>query len=77
MVTVAKKRAEKGPVGGFGAKLRRFREEAGLSQPALAERAGLSRLSVIRYETGASSPSWEVVRRLAELLGKTPNDFMD
>src|SRR6516162_5053981 len=58
---------------GFGVLLRQYRVAAGLSQEALAERAGLSRRGIADLERGArSSPYGETVRRLADALGLNP-----
>jgi transcriptional regulator with XRE-family HTH domain len=54
----------------LGALVRDARLAAGLSQRALARRAGTSQPAVARYETGAASPSWETLQRLAEACGK-------
>ncbi|MBV9356705.1 MAG: helix-turn-helix domain-containing protein, partial [Chloroflexi bacterium] len=57
----------------FGALLRRYRAAAGLSQEALAERAGLSRRGIADLERGARAfPYGETVRRLADALGLDP-----
>lgn len=78
MLTVAKKRPASGPApSGFGAKLRAFRLAAGLTQSELAEKAGLKRLSVVRYEADHTEPAWSIVCNLAAAVGKTPNDFLD
>ena len=52
----------------FGPLLRRWRSVRGLSQMALAERAGLSPRHVSFLETGRSSPSRHSVSALAEAL---------
>src|SRR5579859_5028254 len=53
----------------FGGLLRRHRAAAGLSQEALAERAGISRRAVADLERGARNfPYGETVRRLADAL---------
>ena len=53
----------------FGALLRRYRTAAGLSQEALAERAGLSRRGIADLERRARSfPYAETIRRLADAL---------
>ncbi|HET6998243.1 MAG TPA: helix-turn-helix transcriptional regulator [Solirubrobacterales bacterium] len=54
----------------FGPLLRRLRLTAGLSQRALAQRAGTSQPAVARYEGGAATPSWETLQRLAESCGR-------
>src|SRR3954468_24576201 len=54
---------------GFGALLRHFRLESGLSQEALAERAGLSMAAVSALERGTrSAPYQATVRALAAAL---------
>jgi uncharacterized protein len=50
--------------------LREMRRSAGLSQRALAERAGTSQPAVVRYERGATMPSWETLERLAGACGR-------
>ncbi|WP_201292568.1 helix-turn-helix domain-containing protein [Cellulomonas citrea] len=49
--------------------IRTRREAAGLSQDALAARAGTSQPAVSRYESGASSPSVETLDRLLAAMG--------
>lgn len=49
--------------------IRTTREGAGLSQDALAARAGTSQPAVSRYESGASSPSVETLDRLLAAMG--------
>jgi len=57
----------------FGALLRRFRRDAGLSQEALAERAGLTTQAISALERGSRrSPQRETVRALGEALGLAP-----
>jgi uncharacterized protein len=50
--------------------VRELRLAAGLSQRALARRAGTSQPAVARYERGASTPSWETLQRLAGACGQ-------
>jgi predicted ATPase/transcriptional regulator with XRE-family HTH domain len=57
---------------GFGVLLRHLREEAGLTQEALAERASLSERGLRYLETGAREPYPATVVRLAEALGLEP-----
>jgi uncharacterized protein len=43
---------------------------AGLSQRALARRAGTSQPAIARYERGVATPSWETLQRLAAACGR-------
>src|SRR5579871_481225 len=52
----------------FGALLRSYRLDAGLTQAALAERAGLSVRAVQHLEAGRGQPYQETARRLADAL---------
>jgi transcriptional regulator with XRE-family HTH domain len=54
----------------FGPLLHHLRLTAGLSQRALARRAGTSQPAIARYEGGAATPSWETLQRLAESCGR-------
>jgi transcriptional regulator with XRE-family HTH domain len=50
--------------------VRELRKGAGLSQRALALRAGTSQPAVARYERGTATPSWETLQRLAAACGQ-------
>lgn len=54
----------------FNTLVRELRLAAGLSQRALARRAGTSQPAVARYERGAATPSWETLQRLAAACGR-------
>jgi transcriptional regulator with XRE-family HTH domain len=63
-------------VSPLGVNLRRVRERAGIQQSELAERAGVSRVTVARLETGAVG--WarpDVVAKLAAAVGATKSDL--
>ncbi len=49
--------------------IRASRERAGLTQHALAARAGTSQPAVSRYESGAASPSVQTLDRLLAVMG--------
>jgi transcriptional regulator with XRE-family HTH domain len=55
----------------FGTVIRRRRQAAGLSQEALADRAGLHRTYISLLERGQRLPSIAVVRQLATALDTT------
>ena len=50
--------------------VRELRLGAGLSQRALARRAGTSQPAVARYERGVATPSWGTIQRLASACGQ-------
>ena len=49
-------------------RLKRLREVRGLSQTALAEKAGISRGYLARLEAGRQDPTLSVIERLAKAL---------
>lgn len=51
------------------------RVNAGLSQNAAAEALHISRSTMIRYETGETIPSWEMVKAIENLYGY-PADYI-
>jgi HTH-type transcriptional regulator/antitoxin HipB len=53
----------------IGQQLRARRQGLGLSQAALADKAGVSRVFVEKIEAGARTPSWGTLERLARALG--------
>jgi len=59
----------------FPARLKELRTTAGLSQAALAERAGLPQPTISAYERGANAPPWAAVVSLADALGVTADAF--
>jgi DNA-binding XRE family transcriptional regulator len=52
----------------LGKRLQRLRREVGLSQEELAKRAGISRVTIARIETGEQSPRYEALIALAKSL---------
>ena len=61
----------------FAQRLRGLRESAGLSQYALAKRAGLSKQGMSRLEMGVREPTWVTVQRIAAALGVSCEAFTD
>ena len=58
-----------------GTLLREARRDAGLTQAQAAERVGVNRNSVVRYENGASRPLPKILGRLSEIYGRSPDWF--
>ncbi len=52
-----------------------FRKQAGLTQETLAERVGVARQTIVKWESGESAPDLEAAGRLAEVLGVTLDDL--
>ena len=52
------------------------RKKAGLSQEALAEKLGVSRQAVSKWETGAADPSTANLLALAKLYGVSPEELL-
>ena len=55
----------------FGEKVRNKREEMNLSQEQLASLVGISRRSIVNYETEVKKPYHSTLRKLATVLGVT------
>ena len=60
----------------FGKVVRRWREQAGISQEELATRAGLHRTYISLIERGKRTASIEVVRRVADALNTTMSELI-
>lgn len=61
----------------IGEMIRKRRKYAGITQQDLADAAGISVMSVQRYETGERTPNVEVIRKIVKALKASPSDFMD
>ncbi len=67
---------ENDPLPQFGANLRAAREQRGLSQEALAQRAGMDPAEIRRLESARRDPGIRVVTRLARALGVRPAEIL-
>jgi len=56
----------------FGTRLAKIREEAKISQSALAKTIGLSQSAISQLEAGERSPSFDTIKQLAAALGVSP-----
>lgn len=70
------KRTKEQILSAFGATLRAYRQEAGLSQEKLAAKAGLDRTYVGGAERGERNVALINIVRLAEALGIAPADLV-
>lgn len=59
-----------------GHPLRQWRLQAGLNQEAAAERLGLSKPTLSRYETGSRTPSLTQAAKLSEKTGIPLDQFV-
>ena len=57
---------------GVSERIRQYRQKAGITQRALAQRAGISLDAVHRIENGARHPNLESLYRIAQALGLSP-----
>jgi XRE family transcriptional regulator, regulator of sulfur utilization len=55
----------------FARRLRSLREALGMSQQHLADRAGLDRTQISKYERAEHTPSADALKSLAHALGTT------
>lgn len=61
----------------FGSRVREARQEAGLTQEALGERAGLHATYISNLERGYSGPNLFSLIRVAEGLGIDPGSLVE
>lgn len=57
--------------------LREARLDAGFTQAEAADRVGVTRNSVVRYENSTSRPSPRILLQLSKIYGKNPRWFVD
>lgn len=62
--------------GTFGDNLAKARKKAGLSQEELAEKMGLTRQTISKWETGASAPDVEELQRLCAALSASAEELI-
>lgn len=56
----------------FGERLAKIREDANLTQSALARLVGTSQSAISQIESGERNPTYGMIRQLADALGVTP-----
>lgn len=55
----------------LGQKIKKLREEAGLTQEQLAEKSGILRPNLVRIESGKYSTGIDIISQIAKALGKS------
>jgi transcriptional regulator with XRE-family HTH domain len=60
----------------FAMRLKKLRESRGLTQEALAKRAGISRAYLARMEMGLHDPHLSRLRKLAKALKVKPGELL-
>jgi transcriptional regulator with XRE-family HTH domain len=65
------------PLAGFAERLRTLRKQKDLSQTELGQRAGLHYTHIGRFERGASRPSGDTLKRLADALEVTSDYLLE
>jgi len=59
----------KSPLTSFAVRLRKAREDAGITQAALGDATGFGKRSIARYEAGGALPSIQGAAAIARILG--------
>ena len=62
--------------GGFSRWLQILRKKANLTQPKLAKLAGISVITVKRWEKGVRTPRIEEIQKLCEVLGCSESELL-
>jgi DNA-binding XRE family transcriptional regulator len=60
----------------LGTRVRAFREDAGLTQEALAQAAGIGRVTLVRLENGKHVPKLGTLRAIAKILERPVEDLL-
>lgn len=61
----------------IGEKIREIRKKKKLTQKDLANKAGINKNSIARYERGEVSPTETIIKKLAQALEVYPSELLD
>ena len=61
----------------FGQRMRSRREALSISPEQMADKIGVSRPTVVRYELDTKTPPLMVAKSIAEVLGVTVDDLLN
>lgn len=53
----------------MGSQIKKRRDTLGITQPDLAEMAGISKNTLYKIETGQANPTLKVLNKIADILG--------
>lgn len=67
---------EEWPTISLGEKIKKYRTSLKMTQADFAYRLGVTGASVSAYEDGRRTPSFDVLVRIANILGVTTNDLV-
>ena len=59
----------------FASRLRQAREQAGFTPQDLAKKLGVTKNAISNYENGVSSPKWEILVEIFDILHVDPNSL--
>ena len=60
----------------LGERIKHIRKSAGLTQEALAQAAGVGRVTLVRIENGEQSPRYDTLVSLAQALGRPAGELL-
>lgn len=64
-------------VKALGQRIKRYREQGGLTQTDLGDKLGISYQQIQKYEKGTNRVSVDTLVRMARALGQLPSAFLD
>lgn len=64
-------------MGDFAKRIRELREARNMTQKELAQRTGVSQVSIYMYESGETTPKAAIVGKLASALGVTCDEIIN
>ena len=62
---------------GIGANVKKFRTRLGIDQKTLASKLGVTTGAISNYENDVSSPREEILYKMFEVFGVTPNELFE
>lgn len=61
----------------YGNFIKEHRQKMGLTQEEVSKKLGISQVAYGRYELGTRTPSFELIFKIADVLGFEPGDFFN